>query len=68
MDRRPRRTPNPAMDEPVEPDGSYAEAPCVLCGQGTRLRCAGCREPVCHACPACPNGCDEVDPSWRFGE
>lgn len=36
--------------------------PCIVCYVETVLRCGGCREPVCHNCEECPNGCDSAPP------
>ena len=41
--------------------------PCRVCDAETRLRCAGCRQPLCHTCDECPDGCDSLRTD-RFGE
>jgi hypothetical protein len=40
--------------------------PCIACDLDTRLRCSGCRQPVCHNCESCPNGCGDVGPVEPF--
>jgi hypothetical protein len=46
------------VEEAHGPDGRYLPEECVVCHDLTQLRCAGCRQAVCHAHDACPNGCD----------
>jgi hypothetical protein len=46
-----------------EADDDYPEAPCVLCGEGTSTRCAGCKTAICgHHPEPCPNRCDTPRP------
>jgi hypothetical protein len=45
-------------EEAAGPDGRYAPKPCIVCREQTELRCGGCRQPICHFHPSCPNGCD----------
>jgi hypothetical protein len=55
----------------TDADGRWSPAPCVICGEETRLRCGGCHAYVCHT-HDCPNGCDEliadVGPATRMGD
>lgn len=45
---------------PADENDGYDEIPkpCIACDLETLLRCARCRQPVCHNCENCPNGCD----------
>jgi hypothetical protein len=49
-----------AREDIDEEAGTWVPRACVICGDDMRLRCAGCREAVCHLHELCPNGCDET--------